>query len=56
MPQGYEAMGWKRYKSGKCSYKGVKVESRHCPHKQHHHKRENDWDKDYGELTNPTFC
>lgn len=45
-PEGYEAMGWRKYKSGKCSYKGHHHD---CPGKHHHHRREEDWDNVYGE-------
>jgi hypothetical protein len=46
MPQAYVQYGWRRYRSGKCSYKGWEQS---CPehHQQHHGRHEYDenfWD------------
>jgi hypothetical protein len=51
LSEGYEAMGWRKYKSGKCSYKGYRTD---CPSKHHKHRHEEDWDNKYGEL--PCCC
>jgi hypothetical protein len=43
VPQEYSAMGWRKWKSGKCSYKSRHVD---CPNKWW--GDENQWDKHYG--------
>lgn len=45
LPADYPEMGWVMYKSGKCTYKRS---YRDCPRKEHWHRHEDDWDREYG--------
>jgi len=52
-PANYEAMGWMKYKSGKCAYKGTYGD---CPHKHHWHHDEGHWDHMYGHKKLDSQC
>jgi hypothetical protein len=52
-PANYEAMGWMKYKSGRCSYKHSHAD---CPHKHHWHHDEDHWDTYYGHKKLKSHC